>query len=404
MHLKQIHIENFQNHKISDLTLDGGVNVISGDSDSGKTAILRAVNLVLNNKPAGYGFKPWSVKKKDITTATLAFPEGSVTRRKSDSIDEYILNIEGEESQTFSTLNRQVPEEVQKFLNLKPYNFQSQHDQHFFISETPAERARMLNEITGLSIIDSSLSNINSIIRENSAQQKQIDESITSTTKKLQEIQFVDEADKILVHLEGLFTQSEQLEKMNKELQSYVEEITSVEKEISMLEKFLLVREIYGKIREQLKQYLDLVKQNEELTEYAYEMESVESTISVCSDFIDCKDGVTKLKKMILQYEQISAENSALVQYAAEINEIEEIISSTEGWLKCKIPFKKLSDMISQYGILECENRELQEWADAFVKSEMLVVTLGNDISALKEKKKMYLKELGQCPLCGSQL
>ena len=52
-YLKQITLKNFQSHKDSTIQLDRGLNAIIGPSDSGKSAIIRAIKWVLYNEPSG---------------------------------------------------------------------------------------------------------------------------------------------------------------------------------------------------------------------------------------------------------------------------------------------------------------------------------------------------------------
>ena len=57
--LSCLSIENFQSHEHSFLEFSKGINVITGSSDSGKTAILRALYWIIWNRPQGDSFKSW---------------------------------------------------------------------------------------------------------------------------------------------------------------------------------------------------------------------------------------------------------------------------------------------------------------------------------------------------------
>ena len=54
--IKKIKIENFQSHRDTELEFSKGVNVITGLSNSGKTAIIRAFQLLKNNRPLGFRY------------------------------------------------------------------------------------------------------------------------------------------------------------------------------------------------------------------------------------------------------------------------------------------------------------------------------------------------------------
>ena len=49
--IKSIHVVGFQSHADSTIEFDPGVNVLIGQSDSGKTAVVRALDWALNNRP-----------------------------------------------------------------------------------------------------------------------------------------------------------------------------------------------------------------------------------------------------------------------------------------------------------------------------------------------------------------
>ena len=54
--IKSVSIKNFKSHKDSTILLTSGVNSIFGDSDSGKSAIIKALYWCINNQPSGDSF------------------------------------------------------------------------------------------------------------------------------------------------------------------------------------------------------------------------------------------------------------------------------------------------------------------------------------------------------------
>ena len=49
IYIKKIELHNFQSHEYTEMEFDRGLNVILGNSDVGKTAILRAIKWALYN-------------------------------------------------------------------------------------------------------------------------------------------------------------------------------------------------------------------------------------------------------------------------------------------------------------------------------------------------------------------
>lgn len=159
MPLKSIEIKNFQAHEHSVLELHPGMNVIVGESDSGKTAILRACELVRTNTPDGLRHvSKWArhrTKKGEIALdgrmeVTLTNASGKrITRFRDSKVNGYSVN--GKE---LKAVGKTVPDEVAEALNLSDVNVAKQHDPHFMLSWSPPEVSRYFNGLCGLEILD----------------------------------------------------------------------------------------------------------------------------------------------------------------------------------------------------------------------------------------------------------
>ena len=155
--IQQLNIQNFQSHEDTSLDFVEGCNVIVGASDSGKTAIIRALRKLAFNKPSGTEMcSHWGGKTK-----VELFTDDAHVVWSKDKQQEYILG-----DAHFSAFGTDVPEEIVKALNLNSINIQMQLDSPFLLSETPGQVAQHFNKVAGLDKIDSATSNINSWIRE----------------------------------------------------------------------------------------------------------------------------------------------------------------------------------------------------------------------------------------------
>jgi len=160
--IKSLKIQNFQSHEKAELEFSPGVNIIVGSTDSGKTAIIRALRWLIWNRPSGDSIRShWGGE----TSVTLGTENGTISRSK-DKIDTYVLvTAEGKEF-TFKAFGTSVPEEIQMFLNIGEINLQRQSDAPFLFSETPGNVAQRFNKIAKLDKIDIGIQNVNSWIRE----------------------------------------------------------------------------------------------------------------------------------------------------------------------------------------------------------------------------------------------
>lgn len=147
VHLTSIEIQNFQSHKHTVLPLSPGTNVIVGASDSGKSAILRALTWVITNRPLGDAFRSeWGGETK----VSLVTSDGhTVDRVRSASRNDYVVD-----GVVLSAFGTEVPEEVTNVLRLDELSVQGQMDSPFLLAMSPGEAARLLNRAASLDEID----------------------------------------------------------------------------------------------------------------------------------------------------------------------------------------------------------------------------------------------------------
>jgi exonuclease SbcC len=174
--IKSIHIQNFQSHSDTILTLDPGVNLICGSSDGGKSAIIRALKWLATNRPLGDGFASWGSKGE--TAVEVLLDDGVSIMHEPGS---YSL-IKGKDRQDWSAIGTGVPETVTQALNISELSWQAQMDAPFLLSASPGEVARTLNEVADLDKIDSTLVNINRMARDNRSQ-------LTETASRKQQLE-----------------------------------------------------------------------------------------------------------------------------------------------------------------------------------------------------------------------
>jgi len=155
--LESLTIRKFQSHDNTILKFHKGVNAIVGETDTGKSSIVRVLRWLIDNRPSGDEFI--SIDKKNCS-ATLKIDGKRVRRIKGEK------NLYKIDKKEFKAFGQSVPEEVSSLLNISNVNLQGQLDAPFLLSESSAEVARYFNKIVKLDVIDKSLKNISQRIRE----------------------------------------------------------------------------------------------------------------------------------------------------------------------------------------------------------------------------------------------
>ncbi|HUW45946.1 MAG TPA: AAA family ATPase [Dehalococcoidia bacterium] len=172
--LTKLIITNFQAHKKLVLDLDARVTTIVGTTDKGKSSVIRALTWLATNRPSGTEFIRYGSSQ---TTVELHVDDHVIIRERGKSINRYVLD-----DQEFKAFGTEPPQEVLDVLNLSAINFQAQHDSPFWFQESPGEVSRQLNEIVDLSVIDSTLANLDRTRREAMTKVKVLEEEVAGAS------------------------------------------------------------------------------------------------------------------------------------------------------------------------------------------------------------------------------
>lgn len=200
--INRIKLKNFQSHKESVLDLDKGMNVIIGSSRSGKTAIIRALNWAINNRPTGLSYVSYWDRDKNklpkegqVVEVDLDNNVKIVRKRQKDKNSYKIINEEKEIE--LSAIGMDVPQEVKNIFNISEVNLQRQFDSPFLLSNTSGEVAKFYNRTIKLDLIDQSLvkaetkrRSLNRDIEENKKQ-------LEALNKELENLTFINDLDSI---------------------------------------------------------------------------------------------------------------------------------------------------------------------------------------------------------------
>ncbi|QGT99267.1 hypothetical protein SYNTR_0674 [Candidatus Syntrophocurvum alkaliphilum] len=196
-YLKQLEIINFQSHTHTKLNLSSGLNIFVGESDQGKTAIIRAIRWLFFNEPRGSGFIRAGETSCEVTVILNNDVKISRIRDDSKRINRYIIKKPNQEEEIFEKFNKDVPQEVQKELGIyrlwidkdKEFelNIARQLDSPFLLSETASTRAKVIGRIANLHIIDGAQRDILRDIRGLGRRKNDLENDINNMTETLKE-------------------------------------------------------------------------------------------------------------------------------------------------------------------------------------------------------------------------
>lgn len=320
--IDSIEITNFQSHKNTKIDLSPGLNVIIGNSNNGKSSIVRALKWVILNRPRGSGFKSHFAKKKDIVSAKINFNEkASVTRGIDNDIESknfYKVEKDGKE-EIYKALGTDVPQEVQDVIQMNSPNIQSQGDGYFMLGDSPGTRAKVLNKIVGLNVIDEVTKKINSIIKEKKNRVVVMDEEIDSTKKKLKAFKGLIKKEKEILKLERLYNNFAVLNEKLQTLNSLVEEISQNENEKEDIDNWLVIEKNFALISYKLDSHTKTKAQIEELSKLVNGIELRTKEISDITLFLKVESGLKKIEKVTASIIKMKELNRNLKEVISDI-------------------------------------------------------------------------------------
>ena len=350
--IQRIEIENFQSHAHTVVEFSDGLNVIAGRSDSGKSAIIRALRWVLANEPSGDSFRSYwgGATRVRLEFVGLDGKPHVVERVRDDSRNVYI--VDGVELAGFG---KSVPAEITELLPFDELNLQRQFDAPFVLSATPTELGKTISRMFGLDLGQQLLSAINK-------RKWALNESRKSEQKRLDEIE---------MRLSDLEWVGGAVELWN-ELDSMIRERESVIAEIDELSKIV---ENYKRAERRLRG-----------------LGWVDDAVSV----------VSELEQLQNEYENAAKERSMLETVVNRYNATAPKYKSL-GWVDGAV------SMVSELEQLIDKRRKIHDEAERLAQ---LLVKLGGlkqqlssiDAEISRMETEFHAKLGDTCPLCGQPI
>ena len=292
--IKSLKIQNFQSHKDTELEFEPGVNVIIGQSDSGKTAILRALQWLIWNRPLGDAFRSdWG----GDTHVTLETDDCRVVRFKGKGGDHYLLDPKGHEKKAieFKAFGTEPPEEILQALNLSDINVQNQMDSSFLLSNNSGEVARHFNKIAKIDQIDTSLKAVESWVRSLTQDKKAGEKEIARLEIDLADFKYLDKMEAEVEVLEQLQSKASQAGTAIASLSKLLEGVEQVDAEIAEFTGLLAAEDSVNEILEDREARREKIMQHKTLKELGLAITEVQREIEEIHDLVDDEQAVNSV-------------------------------------------------------------------------------------------------------------
>lgn len=344
IYIEKLELKNFQSHGFTEIHFDRGLNVILGNSDSGKTAIIRAIRWVLYNEPRGdyfirQGEKNVSVK---VTLSTGAVVERYRTPSKNGY---YIVKPDGSE-QRFESFGSTIPKEVIELTNIYPVSFEknksnilniaSQLEGPFLLDESASTRASAIGRLIGVNYIDDALRNVRRDSLKISSEVSELQNKKNNLEDELVKFDYLKSYKEIYKELSTYRSKIEDFEKKKKSLENYRLNLSELNKKIKATSDELKKYSNIEKLEHELFKMDKKVFSFNKLSETNYKIKNVSENIKLTSRMLDSLKNINEFNNSILKidsrYEVLRRFESYKERYSILEEEIKKISEENKSY------------------------------------------------------------------------
>jgi AAA15 family ATPase/GTPase len=341
--IKSLHIKNFQSHKNTNLFFHPGVNVIIGESDTGKSAILRALSWLVRNKVDDKSFRSnWGGK----TDVEVKFEDGNEVSRTQDKNNcYYLMNPNTGIDEEYKAFRSDIPEDIVEVLNMDVLNMSYQFDPPFLLSDSPGEVAKTLNKIADLNDIDTSIANIRKMVLANSREISGLEFQLEELNKSKETLSFLSEMEKDVTELEQfLHIETKcvfQINIGNKLINS----ISKIEAELKELDLFLAADKEVTKVSALVDREKSLTSRARGLESLIKVIETDSKDLEVLNSFLLAETEMKSALKLVEKESELSNNVKRLTliiksieNFQLKIKESEKFIAHLSNHIKYVMP------------------------------------------------------------------
>lgn len=430
--ITSVYMENFQSHLNTTVQFDDGLNIIVGESNNGKTSILRAIMWVIDNQPLGTDF---IMAGKKSCKVRINYDDGTFIERSRTLKDtgEYLVRYRDEfgnlQDASYRGFTNAIPVEVANVHQMPKVNITkdiethlntlSQLDAPFLLTESPQNKAAAIGRITGTHVIDAAVKDIARTVRSHNV-------LITNTQTEIQKEEYAFKAlpDYDVIHKVRLLYEQvvAHITKQNAKLESLMPimaELATVKTNIEQNKQVLQKNKGILAIRPIVEDALTRVSTFKHLSESFTESQNVQQQIENARKDIQHSKSIAALLPMVNNglsacgriklLGSLAAESENLAQVKCDneqalslnqqkVSSLKTIISHVDALLD---RVNKMTNFAQECAVLEQEIEEAKKTKRGF--SRQLSI-FKKQITKTNNEKLAFIIQHGICPCCGQSV
>lgn len=190
--IKKVILRNFESHENTEIEFTNGLNLVIGQSNQGKSSIVRAIAMVVANR-----FDKDCVRTGcDFCSVTLETDRGCVTAERGEDINRWTVQKKGDKPKFYKNIGTGTPPEALEILGMGERvhgdmrelpNIMFQLEKHYMLSEIDGKKAtanqiaRMMDDAIGIGGMEE-------LIKDMAMDLLEVKKSINSTSSEISEL------------------------------------------------------------------------------------------------------------------------------------------------------------------------------------------------------------------------
>lgn len=427
--IAKVEIKNFQSHEDTTVVFDQGLNIIVGESNNGKTSILRAIMWAVDNQPLGTDF---IMAGKDECKVTITYDDGTFISRgrtmkdtgyyKVGYIDEngklqtaeyrgFTNAIPIEVVNTHQMPKVSITKDIETHLNVA-----SQLDPPFLITESPMSKASAIGRITGTHVLDAGVKDCNKTIQGNKKTIKVHADTLVEKDTELRALPDIDALEKVNAAYQVILKAVEDKYATIEKVRTYQESIADCDSKMIQWTNELRTKQSVAKFlpiiqRAQTKaqRCLFISQSMAKYDDYVNKITLMSNAAAVCRRIAKIEPDVKHAKNRIANVQDVLGFHESLIhvdnaiagcsQQAARLRDYVTALSTIYAHCSLSMAFvSKVAPKMEAYNFCADNIKDADgnlSYAKKITKATKTMIT------KTQKEQHNFVLQFGLCPCCG---
>lgn len=410
-------IENFQSHARTEIEFSPGLTVIVGESDRGKSAVIRALRWLFFNEPRGTDFirvgQGECRVEAEFTDGTRLVRERSLTRNKN----RYVIVRPGQEPQVFEGFGGEVPHEVMALHGMRPVfldedqelllNLAGQLEPPFLLSAPGSLKAKAIGHLHGVHLVDAALRDTLGDISRLQREERQLEKEADELKERLGAYRDLPALGERLAKVTGLFGRAETLQARRQTLCELDQRLRRLrlEKErlCALLEATGGLGEALEKrilLEEKAARYRRLQELRERREQNLHFQGEARRRLQAAGQVEDARLRLAALEQKATRLSLCRELSRRLALLRRERAGLERVLSFTAALSRAGERFERLARLPLVLGELYRQRARLLDVRDRLARGRKFLQEKEREVAEKAGQYAALLRELGRCPTC----